>query len=34
MASTQAKEFAEFYGALSERSANPNFDLNTVRDVI
>ncbi|MCV7409122.1 alpha/beta hydrolase [Mycobacterium florentinum] len=34
MVSTQAKEFAEFFGALSARSANPNFDLNTVRDVI
>jgi epsilon-lactone hydrolase len=34
MASTEAKEFAEFFGALSERSGNPNFDLGTVRDVI
>jgi monoterpene epsilon-lactone hydrolase len=34
MASTQAKEFAEFFGALSARSANPNFDLETIRDVI
>lgn len=34
MASTQAKEFADFFGALSARSANPNFDLDTVRDVI
>ena len=34
MASTQAKEFADFFGALSARSANPNFDLETVRDVI
>src|ERR1700733_7363355 len=34
MASTQAKDFAEFFGELSARSANPNFDLATVRDVI
>src|SRR6201991_3997386 len=34
MASTQAKEFAEFFGTLSGRSANPNFDLETIRDVI
>jgi epsilon-lactone hydrolase len=34
MASAQAKEFAEFYGELSTRSSNPNFDLATVRDVI
>jgi epsilon-lactone hydrolase len=34
MASTQAKEFADFFGALSARSANPNLDLETVRDVI
>ncbi|WAC90753.1 alpha/beta hydrolase fold domain-containing protein [Mycobacterium sp. Aquia_213] len=34
MVSTQAKEFAEFFGALSARSANPNFDLETIRDVI
>ncbi|WAJ46149.1 alpha/beta hydrolase [Mycobacterium sp. Aquia_216] len=34
MASTQAKDFAEFFGALSARSANPNFDLDTIRDVI
>jgi epsilon-lactone hydrolase len=34
MASTQAKEFAEFFGELSARSANPNFDLATIRDVI
>jgi monoterpene epsilon-lactone hydrolase len=34
MTSTQAKEFAEFFGALSARSANPNFDLETIRDVI
>ncbi|SOX52260.1 alpha/beta hydrolase [Mycobacterium ahvazicum] len=34
MVSTQAKEFADFFGALSARSANPNFDLDTVRDVI
>ncbi len=34
MASTQAKEFADFFGELSARSANPNLDLATVRDVI
>ncbi len=34
MASTQAKEFAEFFGALSARSANPNFDLETIRDIL
>lgn len=34
MVSTQAKEFADFFGALSARSANPNFDLDTVRAVI
>jgi acetyl esterase/lipase len=34
MVSTEAKEFADFFGALSARSANPNFDLATVRDVI
>jgi epsilon-lactone hydrolase len=34
MTSTQAKEFADFFGALSARSANPNLDLETVRDVI
>jgi epsilon-lactone hydrolase len=34
MASTQAKEFADFFGALSARSANPNLDLETIRDVI
>jgi epsilon-lactone hydrolase len=34
MASAQAKEFAEFFGELSTRSSNPNFDLATVRDVI
>lgn len=34
MVSTQAKEFADFFGALSARSANPDFDLGTVRDVI
>lgn len=34
MVSTQAKEFADFFGALSARSANPNFELGTVRDVI
>ncbi|MCV7030052.1 alpha/beta hydrolase fold domain-containing protein [Mycobacterium sherrisii] len=34
MVSTQAKEFADFFGALSARSANPNFELGTVRDII
>jgi epsilon-lactone hydrolase len=34
MASTEAKAFAEFFGELSARSANPNYDLATVRDVI
>ena len=34
MASTQAKVFAEFFGELSTRSANPDLDLATVRDVI
>lgn len=34
MVSTQAKEFADFFGALSARSANPHFELGTVRDVI
>jgi monoterpene epsilon-lactone hydrolase len=34
MASVPAKEFADFYGELSERSSNPGFDLATVRDVI
>jgi epsilon-lactone hydrolase len=34
MASTEAKEFADFFGALSAWSANPNFDLETVRAVI
>src|ERR1700727_408163 len=34
MASTHAKELADFFGELSTRSANPDFDLATVRDVI
>jgi monoterpene epsilon-lactone hydrolase len=34
MVTPQAKEFADFFGALSARSANPNLDLATVRDVI
>ena len=34
MVSTQSNEFAEFFGALSARSGNPNFDLGTIRDVI
>jgi epsilon-lactone hydrolase len=34
MASTQAKEFADFFGELSARSSNPNLDLATVRDII
>ncbi|WP_025737584.1 alpha/beta hydrolase [Mycobacterium genavense] len=34
MVSTQAKEFADFFSALSARSGNPDFDLSTVRDVI
>jgi monoterpene epsilon-lactone hydrolase len=34
MTSTHAKELADFFGELSTRSSNPNFDLATVRDVI
>jgi epsilon-lactone hydrolase len=34
MASTQAKELVDFFGELSARSSNPNFDIATVRDVI
>jgi acetyl esterase/lipase len=34
MASAQAKELADFFGELSARSSNPNFDLATVRDII
>ncbi len=34
MASKQAVEFANFFADLSQRSANPNFDLSTVRDVV
>jgi epsilon-lactone hydrolase len=34
MASTQAQQLADFFGELSARSSNPNFDLAAVRDVI
>ncbi len=34
MTTTHAKELADFFGELSTRSSNPNFDLATVRDVI
>lgn len=34
MASTQSHQLAEFYGELSARSSDPNFDLTAIRDVI
>src|SRR6267154_2915618 len=34
MTSTQAVEFANFFADLSQRSANPTFDLSTIRDIV
>jgi epsilon-lactone hydrolase len=34
MPSTQSQQLAQFYGELSARSSNPNFDLSAIRDVI
>jgi monoterpene epsilon-lactone hydrolase len=34
MTSTQAVEFANFFADLSQRSANPAFDLSTIRDIV
>ena len=34
MTSTQAVEFANFFADLSQRSANPDFDLSTIRDIV
>ncbi|OBH02174.1 MULTISPECIES: alpha/beta hydrolase fold domain-containing protein [unclassified Mycobacterium] len=33
MASQQAVEFADFYAEIGRRSSNPNFELETIRDV-